>query len=51
MVQVHNPFRYKRPFLKRILKATATIGGMNMISRMLGFVRDMVIHRTTTKKP
>jgi len=31
--------------LKRILKAAATVGGMTMLSRILGFVRDMVIAR------
>lgn len=31
--------------MKRIIKATATVGGMTMISRVLGFVRDMVIAR------
>jgi len=31
--------------LKTILKATATVGGMTLISRILGFVRDMVIAR------
>ncbi|WP_019895551.1 murein biosynthesis integral membrane protein MurJ [Hydrogenovibrio halophilus] len=31
--------------MRRILKATATVGGMTMISRVLGFVRDMVIAR------
>jgi putative peptidoglycan lipid II flippase len=31
--------------LKKIIKATATVGGMTMISRVLGFVRDMVIAR------
>jgi len=31
--------------LKRIIKAAATVGGMTMISRILGFVRDMVIAR------
>jgi putative peptidoglycan lipid II flippase len=31
--------------LKRIIKATATVGGMTMISRILGFVRDMIIAR------
>jgi putative peptidoglycan lipid II flippase len=31
--------------LKRILKATATTGSMTMLSRILGFVRDMVIAR------
>ncbi|RUM92775.1 MAG: murein biosynthesis integral membrane protein MurJ [Thiomicrospira sp.] len=31
--------------MKRIIKATATVGGMTMISRLLGFVRDMVIAR------
>jgi putative peptidoglycan lipid II flippase len=31
--------------MKRILKAVATVGGMTMISRILGFVRDMVIAR------
>ncbi|WP_198415241.1 murein biosynthesis integral membrane protein MurJ [Thiosulfativibrio zosterae] len=31
--------------MKRILKATATVGGMTMLSRILGFVRDMVIAR------
>ena len=31
--------------MKRILKATATVGGMTMVSRILGFVRDMVIAR------
>jgi putative peptidoglycan lipid II flippase len=31
--------------LKRILKATATVGGMTMISRVLGFVRDVIIAR------
>lgn len=31
--------------LKRIIKAAATVGGMTMISRVLGFVRDMVIAR------
>jgi putative peptidoglycan lipid II flippase len=31
--------------LRKIIKATATVGGMTMISRVLGFVRDMVIAR------
>lgn len=31
--------------MKRILKATATTGAMTMLSRILGFVRDMVIAR------
>ncbi|QCU90761.1 murein biosynthesis integral membrane protein MurJ [Thiomicrorhabdus sediminis] len=31
--------------MKRIIKATATVGGMTMISRVLGFVRDVVIAR------
>ncbi len=31
--------------MKRIIKAAATVGGMTMISRVLGFVRDMVIAR------
>ena len=31
--------------MKRILKATATVGSMTMLSRILGFVRDMVIAR------
>lgn len=31
--------------MKRIIKATATVGGMTMISRILGFVRDMIIAR------
>jgi len=31
--------------LKRIIKATATVGGMTMISRVLGFVRDVIIAR------
>lgn len=31
--------------MKRIIKATATVGGMTMISRILGFVRDVVIAR------
>lgn len=31
--------------MKRIIKATVTVGGMTMISRVLGFVRDMVIAR------
>ncbi|WP_083945105.1 murein biosynthesis integral membrane protein MurJ [Thiomicrospira microaerophila] len=31
--------------MKKIIKATATVGGMTMISRVLGFVRDMVIAR------
>ncbi len=31
--------------MKRIIKAVATVGGMTMISRVLGFVRDMVIAR------
>lgn len=31
--------------MRRILKATATVGGMTMVSRILGFVRDMVIAR------
>ena len=31
--------------MKRIIKAAATVGGMTMISRILGFVRDMVIAR------
>lgn len=31
--------------MKRILKATATVGGMTMISRVLGFVRDVIIAR------
>jgi len=31
--------------LKRILKATATVGGMTMISRILGFARDVIIAR------
>jgi len=31
--------------MKRIIKATATVGGMTMLSRVLGFVRDMVIAR------
>lgn len=31
--------------MKTLLKATATVGGMTLISRMLGFVRDMVIAR------
>ncbi|WP_082672041.1 murein biosynthesis integral membrane protein MurJ [Thiomicrospira sp. XS5] len=31
--------------MKRLIKATATVGGMTMISRVLGFVRDMVIAR------
>jgi len=31
--------------LKKILKATATTGAMTMLSRILGFVRDMVIAR------
>jgi len=31
--------------LKRIIKATATVGGMTMISRILGFVRDVIIAR------
>ncbi|MEA3405263.1 MAG: murein biosynthesis integral membrane protein MurJ [Pseudomonadota bacterium] len=31
--------------MKRILKATATVGGMTMISRILGFVRDVIIAR------
>ncbi len=34
-----------RAVLKRILKATATTGSMTMLSRILGFVRDMVIAR------
>ena len=31
--------------MKKILKATATVGSMTMISRILGFVRDVVIAR------
>ncbi|MDG6779090.1 murein biosynthesis integral membrane protein MurJ [Thiomicrorhabdus sp. zzn3] len=31
--------------MKRIIKATATVGGMTMISRILGFVRDVIIAR------
>ena len=31
--------------MKRIIKSAATVGGMTMISRVLGFVRDMVIAR------
>ncbi|PLA74080.1 murein biosynthesis integral membrane protein MurJ [Hydrogenovibrio sp. SC-1] len=31
--------------MKTILKATATVGSMTMISRVLGFIRDMVIAR------
>ncbi|WP_038126327.1 murein biosynthesis integral membrane protein MurJ [Thiomicrorhabdus sp. Milos-T2] len=31
--------------MKRIIKATATVGGMTMISRVLGFVRDVIIAR------
>ena len=31
--------------MKRILKATATVGGMTMISRILGFARDVIIAR------
>ncbi|MBD3820865.1 MAG: murein biosynthesis integral membrane protein MurJ, partial [Thiotrichales bacterium] len=31
--------------MKRLIKATATVGSMTMISRVLGFVRDMVIAR------
>lgn len=31
--------------MKRIVKATVTVGGMTMISRILGFVRDMIIAR------
>ncbi|UQB41534.1 murein biosynthesis integral membrane protein MurJ [Thiomicrospira microaerophila] len=31
--------------MRKIIKATATVGGMTMISRVLGFVRDMVIAR------
>lgn len=31
--------------MKQILKATATVGSMTMISRILGFVRDVIIAR------
>lgn len=31
--------------LKKIVKGTATVGGMTLISRVLGFIRDMVIAR------
>jgi len=31
--------------LKKILKATATVGSMTFMSRILGFIRDMVIAR------
>lgn len=31
--------------MKKILKATATVGSMTMISRVLGFVRDVIIAR------
>ncbi|GAB6034011.1 murein biosynthesis integral membrane protein MurJ [Galenea microaerophila] len=31
--------------MRQILKATATVGSMTMLSRILGFVRDMVIAR------
>ncbi|WP_319380821.1 murein biosynthesis integral membrane protein MurJ [Thiomicrorhabdus sp.] len=31
--------------MKRILKATATVGSMTMISRILGFIRDVIIAR------
>ncbi|WP_319558547.1 murein biosynthesis integral membrane protein MurJ [Thiomicrorhabdus sp.] len=31
--------------MKRIIKATATVGSMTMISRILGFVRDVIIAR------
>ena len=31
--------------MKRILKATATVGSMTMISRILGFARDVIIAR------
>ena len=31
--------------MKRIIKATATVGGMTMISRILGFARDVIIAR------
>ncbi|MBN2646336.1 MAG: murein biosynthesis integral membrane protein MurJ [Thiotrichales bacterium] len=31
--------------MKRILKAAATVGAMTLLSRILGFVRDMVIAR------
>lgn len=31
--------------MKRIIKATATVGGMTMISRVLGFIRDMIVAR------
>ena len=31
--------------MRRIIKATATVGGMTMVSRILGFVRDVIIAR------
>jgi len=31
--------------LRRIIKATVTVGGMTMISRILGFARDVIIAR------
>lgn len=31
--------------MKRLIKATATVGSMTMVSRVLGFIRDMVIAR------
>ena len=31
--------------MKRIIKATVTVGGMTMISRVLGFARDVIIAR------
>src|SRR3569833_1885340 len=40
------PGRIFRSMAKGLLKATVSVGAMTLISRILGFVRDMVIART-----
>jgi putative peptidoglycan lipid II flippase len=39
-------FCWSRTLSRRLLKSTAMVGSMTLISRLLGFVRDLIIART-----